>query len=66
MLTAEGNIVKGQSFSSFPKNGVWLLQTSGSLYGALIGSILAFNVADFLGEFSFVIKCYGLNLKLSH
>ena len=25
------------------------LQTSGSLYGALIGSVLAFNVADFLG-----------------
>lgn len=24
-------------------------QTSGSLYGALIGSLLAFSVADFLG-----------------
>lgn len=32
----------------------WLiLQTSGSLYGALIGSLLAFNIADFLGWYSF-------------
>jgi hypothetical protein len=29
-----------------------LFQTSGSLYGALIGSVLAFNIADFLGNFS--------------
>ena len=35
-------------------NGIYcLLQTSGSLYGALIGSVLAFNVADFLGNFPF-------------
>jgi MFS family permease len=27
-----------------------LMQVSGSLYGALIGSILAFNIADFLGR----------------
>ena len=33
-------------------NFVAILQTSGSLYGALIGSVLAFNVADFLGLFS--------------
>ncbi|KAA0066567.1 D-xylose-proton symporter-like 2 isoform X2 [Cucumis melo var. makuwa] len=28
----------------------WNIMTSGSLYGALIGSVLAFNVADFLGR----------------
>lgn len=26
-----------------------LFQSSGSLYGALIGSVMAFNIADFLG-----------------
>ncbi|XP_058002528.1 D-xylose-proton symporter-like 2 isoform X2 [Hevea brasiliensis] len=30
--------------------GIGFLQTSGSLYGALIGSVLAFNIADFLGR----------------
>jgi hypothetical protein len=26
-----------------------MMQVSGSLYGALIGSVLAFTIADFLG-----------------
>ena len=30
------------------------MQTSGSLYGALIGSVLAFNIADFLGNYAFL------------
>lgn len=37
-------------------NFVAILQTSGSLYGALIGSVLAFNVSDFLGLFSNIVR----------
>lgn len=35
----------GPSYSVF----LYECQVSGSLYGALIGSILAYNIADFLG-----------------
>lgn len=40
------------------------LQTSGSLYGALIGSVVAFNIADFLGSI-FPDKRFALNLNFS-
>lgn len=44
-----------------------ILQTSGSLYGALIGSVLAFKVADFLGLFCCVVvlKKKSLIIKLA-
>ncbi|XLR61734.1 hypothetical protein S83_012406, partial [Arachis hypogaea] len=32
------------------------VQTSGSLYGALIGSVLAFNVADFLAALLYLVR----------
>lgn len=35
------------------------LQASGSLYGALIGSVLAFTVADFLGLLTSSAKSFS-------
>lgn len=52
----------------YVSNFVSILQTSGSLYGALIGSVLAFNVADFLGLSCNVVMqlklCDMLNLLI--
>jgi hypothetical protein len=45
-----------RTITSVINRGHFFLQTSGSLYGALIGSVLAFNIADFLGELFFISK----------
>ncbi|EPS57619.1 hypothetical protein M569_17198, partial [Genlisea aurea] len=48
-ISIQSSVVSGISWYDLSSVEVGVI-TSGSLYGALIGSILAFNVADFLGR----------------
>uniref|UniRef100_A0A7N0VAC2 Major facilitator superfamily (MFS) profile domain-containing protein n=1 Tax=Kalanchoe fedtschenkoi TaxID=63787 RepID=A0A7N0VAC2_KALFE len=48
-ITIESSEYSGTSWYDLSAIDVGLI-TSGSLYGALIGSVIAFNVADFLGR----------------
>ncbi|WVZ03512.1 hypothetical protein V8G54_024318 [Vigna mungo] len=48
-ISIESSTLSGISWYNLSSIEIGLL-TSGSLYGALIGSVLAFNVADFLGR----------------
>ncbi|KAG2398128.1 hypothetical protein LR48_Vigan08g198500 [Vigna angularis] len=48
-MSIESSTLSGISWYNLSSVEIGLL-TSGSLYGALIGSVLAFNVADFLGR----------------
>ncbi|XLU71333.1 hypothetical protein S245_030386, partial [Arachis hypogaea] len=49
-VTSSQLLVNDGFFRDADVRTVEKVQTSGSLYGALIGSVLAFNVADFLGR----------------
>ncbi|KAM7278152.1 hypothetical protein ACFE04_005286 [Oxalis oulophora] len=48
-ITIQSSTLSGISWYALSSVDIGLI-TSGSLYGALIGSVLAFNVADFLGR----------------
>ncbi|RDX98183.1 D-xylose-proton symporter-like 2, partial [Mucuna pruriens] len=48
-VSIESSTLSGVSWYKLSSVEIGLL-TSGSLYGALIGSVLAFNIADFLGR----------------
>lgn len=47
------------AFSNLLKIVLNFLQTSGSLYGALVGSIVAFSIADVIGWFCFPLSSSG-------
>ncbi|XP_059669408.1 D-xylose-proton symporter-like 2, partial [Cornus florida] len=48
-ISIESATLSGITWYNFSSVDIGLI-TSGSLYGALIGSVLAFNIADFLGR----------------